>query len=158
MQSSANELVVRGTIGTLTLTTRATISEIRGEETLPLQLESDEEPSQSSESLLQPGYEIIVDVSAENDAHAIIRQPLRGSVEVSLSRPQHRNISQSFPAVPPLVWLGTNRSEAWMHARRYSDLYRIGGAPALLEILKSIEPRILSLQVLTPNGKRRFCI
>lgn|GEM_PF-1188989 len=151
-----NDLIVRGIVGLNTLTARARIAVVRGEEALQMQFESDEDSSESGESLLQPGYEIIVDVSAENDAHAVIRQSLSGTAEVTMSRSQHRNISPSFPAIPPLVWLGTNRSEAWMHARRYSDLFRRGGAPALLEILRSIEPRLRSLLVLTNRSERNL--
>jgi energy-coupling factor transporter ATP-binding protein EcfA2 len=145
-------LEVTGNIDGHVLRAQAKIVEVIGEETLPLEFDSDSDPSESIKSLLQPGSEIVVEIEAGNGARATIRQPLRGRV-ASVRRSHQRLISSAFPTIPPLVWLGTNRAEAWAHARRYSDLYRTGGAPLLLDILKEIEPRLNSLLILTDRAE-----
>ncbi|MCW3052875.1 MAG: phosphatase, partial [Chthonomonadales bacterium] len=114
----------------------------------PFDLETDTDSTDDIESLLKPGREIIVEVTANDQAKAIIRQPLQGRSTLAIGS-QRQFVGESFPNVPDLVWLGTNRAEVWSHARRYSQLYRSGGAEILLSLLREIEPRLRSLVVLT---------
>lgn len=141
-------LHVTGNIGGQILTGHAKFVEVLAEQTLPLEVDNDVDSSESMESLLKPSYEIVVEITAGNGAVTIIRQQLQGR-DYPSARSQSRSVSAEFPVVPPLVWLGTDRPESWAHARRYSALYRLGGAPLLLNILKEIEPRLNSLVVLT---------
>lgn len=151
---SDEPLLINGTVSGIALSARADIREVQGEEALPFDLENDSDASEDVESLLQPGREIIVEVKA-GQAIAIIRQPLQGH-NGTAARSQRQFVGGSFPDVPILVWLGTNRAEVWSHARRYSDLYRSGGAEILLNILKDIEPRLRSLVVLTMKRNETF--
>lgn len=143
-----NPLSISGTVSGIALLARAEIREVQGEEALLFDLESDSFASEDAESLLQPGREIIVEVTADGQAKAIIRQSLQDGGSLP-PRSQRQFVGESFPDVPILVWLGTNRAEVWSHARRYSDLYRSGGADILLNILRDIEPRLRSLVLLT---------
>lgn len=152
---SDDPLLISGTVSGIALSAQAEIREVQGEEALPFDLESDGDASEDVTSLLQPGREIVVEVTANDQAQAIIRQPLQGR-SVTAARSQRHFTGISFPDVPPLVWLGTNRAEVWSHARRYSQLYRNGGADILLSILKDIEPRLRSLVVLTMKRDEAF--
>ncbi len=145
---STNPLLIHGTVSGIELSAQAVIREVKGQEALPFDLESDSDASEDGESLLQPGREIVVEVTADDQAKAIIRQPLQGR-SMFPARSQRQFSGKSFPEVPILVWLGTNRAEAWSHARRYSQLYRSGGVEILLGLLREIEPRLRSLVVLT---------
>jgi hypothetical protein len=152
---SDHPLLINGTVSGIALSAQAEIRDIQGEETLPFDLDSEGDAAEDVESLLQRGREIIVEVTADGQAKAIIRQPLQGRSTVALQS-QRQFVGGSFPDVPPLVWLGTNRAEVWSHARRYSALYRSGGADILLNILKEIEPRLRSLVVLTMKRNELF--
>ena len=148
-------LLISGTVSGIVLSARAEIREVAGEEALPFDLESDSYATEDGESLLQPGREVVVEVTADGQAKAIIRQALQDSSAFS-PRSQRQFVGSSFPDVPNLIWLGTNRAEVWSHARRYSDLYRSGGADILLNILRDIEPRLRSLVLLTMQRSEAF--
>ena len=146
--SSDASLLISGIVSNITLSAQVDIREVQGDENLSLDLGTESESFEDSESLLQHGREIVVEVTADDYAKAIIRQPLQGRT-ASIARSKRQFVGGSFPNLPLPVWLGTNRAEAWSHARRYSDLYRSGGADTLLNILKEIEPRLRSLVMLT---------
>ena len=152
---SDKPLFINGTVSAIALSAQAEIREVQGEETLPFDLESENDTFEEGESLLQPGHEIVVEVTADNNAKAIIRQLLQGR-NTPVTRSQRQFAGGNFPDVPQLVWLGTNRAETWSPARRYSDLYRSGGADILLNILKDIEPRLRSLVVLAMKRSEMF--
>lgn len=151
---SDSPLSISGTVSGTVLSAQAEIRDVQGEETLPFDLENDNDDSEDA-SLLQQGREIVVDVMADGYARAIIRQPLQGRSSIA-ARSQRQFVGGTFPDVPPLVWLGTNRAEVWSYARRYSDLYRNGGEDILLSILRNIEPRLRSLVVLTMKRNETF--
>lgn len=155
-QARSNDfLSISGTVSGILLSALATIREVQGEEALPFDLESDSDALEDASSLLQPGQEIVVEVTADDRAKAVIRQSLQGR-SMAAARSQRQFIGESFPDVPPFVWLGTNRAEVRSQARRYSELYRNGGADILLGILKDIEPRLRSLVLLTIKRDEAF--
>ena len=147
---SGDPIQITGNVGESVLSAKANIIKVFDEEILPPDPDSDEDPSEATESLLQPGHEIVVEIRADNGAVATIKQLLRDKM---VGRSQRHFSGGTFPDIPPLVWLGTNRAEVWSHARRYSDLYRTGGSPLLLDLLKDIEPRLQGLVVLTDRSE-----
>ena len=152
---SDDPLFVRGTVGGIMLSAKAEIREVDGQEALPFDLEGDSDTSEDVESLLQPGREIVVEVTADGQAKAVARQFLHGPSLIA-SRSRRQFMGGDFPDIPSIVWLGTNRAEVWSHARRYSDLYRSGGVEILLNVLRDIEPRLRSLVVLTMKRSETF--
>lgn len=146
-------MLLTGELDSLHLSAQVSIERVQVQSTVPLNLEEEEEVDETIESLLQPDYEIVLEVQTNGGAKAIIRQSM-GEQEAVWRQPRREMTGASFPKIPPLVWLGTNRAEIWAHARRYSHLYRAGGEELLLEILREIEPRLKSLVVLTNPDDR----
>ncbi len=144
-------ILIHGSVGRISLTAEAMIREIQGEETLPLDLDSDVEGDEAIKSMLQPGKEVVVIVRADNGSIATIRQHLRSGEMLRGS--QRKFQGDTFPDIPPFVWLGTNRAEAWAHAGRYSLLFRMGASESLLALLKEIEPRLKDLIVLSSRSE-----
>ena len=152
-----NPLLIEGSVNGILLSAQAEIREIQGTLSLPFDTDgngdtSDDVDADDTESLLQPVREIVVEVTAADLVKMIARRPLQG--RSGLGEQSRQSTGGSFPNVPQPVWLGTNRAEVWLHARRYSDLYRSGGADILINILKVIEPRLRSLVVLTSKESR----
>jgi hypothetical protein len=142
---------ISGTLGDITLQAKASIADLENEQIL---VENEPTAHEETDSLLEKGKEVIVRVQVNGGVTATISIPVTEASSFGAAQrdPQYstrRSFTEgSFPKIPPVVWLGTSRVGA-TYARRYSDLYRQGGAAALLEVLKRIEPTLEDLIVLS---------
>ncbi len=149
-------LQIEGQIGGTKLTLQAEICNVEKQEQLPIDLDSDDDTSddadaiEDGESLLQPSQEIVVKVTANDNATAVIRHPLQRSFPV-----RRRFTGEPFPTIPTVVWLGTDRAEVWPLARSFSDLFRSGGSSTLIKLLQLLEPRLRHLVVLSTEHDAR---
>ena len=151
-----NQIEVGGTFDEIKIDATAKISEVRRSEQLLINI--DEESEESEDSLLEPGKQVEVKVTAGKE-WVSLSVPIVESASLYGARqefpPTRRSFSKGeFPKLPSPVWLGTNRMESVSLARRYSKVYRSGGTEALVKVLATIEPSIEGLVVLTESRER----
>lgn len=153
-RQETNHIEVGGKFNDLLLRATAKISDVGKSE--QLQIDLDEETDESEESLLEPGKQVEVKVTAGKE-YVTLSVPFQESVSpIGVRReypyPTRRRFSKGeFPKLPSPVWLGTNRLESFALARRYSHVYRSGGAGSLIKVLATIESSIEDLVVLTES-------
>jgi len=142
-------LKVSGQVDDLSLVATARIQELEDEQDISLDLQESEE--NDSESLLERGEEVVVKVQVNDGPTATITVPL---VSTLPQPPSRRSFSDgTLPKIPPATWLGTNRSEVWSNARRYSALVREENTGALIQVLQLIEPSLADLIVLSERSE-----
>ncbi len=147
---SHNGPVLVGEVNSIKLTLRAEIRNVQQPDALAFHPDSndgageDGDAFDGGESLLQPSQEIVFNATANGEARAEISQRLRRGSPVG-----RLFTGATFPKIPPVTWLGTDRAEVWPLARRYSDLFRSGGSNTLVELLRQLEPQLVSLVMLT---------
>lgn len=148
-----DSIVVKGHFNGIALQATAAVSWAAQTDDLDINL--DEEADETVQSLLEPGRLLEVKVTAEGQSVSL-RLRLAGSSSRAAGPEAlyatSRTFSEgSFPEIPRPVWLGTGRLRPGSLAARYSQLYRSGGSESLLKVLRSIEPTIEEIVVLTES-------
>jgi len=138
---------ISGAFGERVFQANVEIRSVQNKEPLSIDFESEEDAAENSETLLQAGHELVVEVIENLGAVATVRQSLSGSTGAT------RQVSGgAFPNMPPNIWVGTSRVWGEPLASHYSRLYRQGGEDILNAILREIEPRFESLVVLMDSN------